>query len=148
MVTSNEYKLSLLFWGTLSLFCFFDMVLDFKGLAGSNIFDSLACGVVCLFGIVRIVLSTMQVRGRHFYGSRDLFDACAGLLFMIAVPALIYSGNMAVREPGDETELTFRMQWCMVSSFLLFLYVALKGFRKYRKARQSLLTYKSHTGIL
>ena len=139
MVTRTEYAFTLLFWIPLSVLCaviiYPGQIVDFFTV---NTFDLAVCGLMFLFGITRAILSYMQMRGRRFYGRRDLFDMWAAFICLVIVPVLLYMGHVD-RDMWLKALPSVRVLVCMGASLLLFLYVGLRAIRKYRRTRRVLL---------
>lgn len=138
MVTRTEYAFTLLFWIPLSVLCaviiYPGQIVDFFTV---NTFDLAVCGLMFLFGITRVILSSQQVRGRRFYGRRDLFDIWAAFICLVIVPVLLYLGHVDM-DMWLKALPSVRVLVCMGAVLLLFLYVAIKAIRKYRRTKRAL----------
>lgn len=85
----------MLFWIPLSVLCaviiYPGQIVDFFTV---NAFDIAVCGLMFLFGIIRVVLSSLQVVGRRFYRRRDLFGIWASFICLVIVSALLYLSHV------------------------------------------------------
>lgn len=144
MVTRTEYISTIVLWGPLSAVCVGLIVLGFTLSPAITLWDMVVCAVLSVFGITRIALSSMQFRGRRFFGRRDRFDIWTGLACLLALPSLLYLGHVKRGEwlivlPSD------KVLACMAALFLIFLFVTVKATRKYIRTKRILRKYEVKT---
>ncbi|MBP9986959.1 MAG: hypothetical protein KBT44_03425 [Bacteroidales bacterium] len=134
MVTITEYVFTMLFWIPLSVIC---AVIIYLGFFTINMFDIAVCGIMFVFGITRVILSSLQVNGRRFYGRRDLFDIWSAFVCLFIVLTMIYLGHVD-RGRWLKALPSFRVLACMGAVLFMFLYVIIKAIRKYRRTKRAL----------